>query len=411
MTFKFVSIAKNNDRYREHAMTETAYVFIHPMLGPDDAWSAFNVELPTGLHGQELLARLAGAPQLDRFDQRLTWFLPAGSYTPSVQSLGERAVIVFPDDVPEEEKEALATLEGSLRQARQKLALASSPGAKLPASGAWDYLVLTASHARSLPPYTLLGMASRTIVAITAPHTQSDRDWALANACTLTTGEYLLARTIGQHKADMTRLKLLKLLGLIEGDASTDELEEIFREESKLSYSLLRLVNSAAMAPRSPITSFGQAINLLGRRQLQRWLQLLVYSDPNNGQHPTPLLQKAAVRGRLLELLAPSLALDPAWENVGDLAFMIGTFSLLDTLLNMPMADILHQLPLPEIAQQALGTRTGPFGPALAAIDAADKRELNAAACQLGKLGIDPANYLDAQLEAIGWAARICTAG
>jgi hypothetical protein len=102
------------------------------------------------------------------------------------------------------------------------------------------------------------------------------------------------------------------------------------------------------MSPRSPITSFGQAINLLGRRQLQRWLQLLVYSDPNNGQHPTPLLQKAAARGRLIELLVPSLGIDPALENPGDMAFMIGTFSLLDTLLNMSMGDILHQLPLPK---------------------------------------------------------------
>ena len=277
----------------------------------------------------------------------------------------------------------------------------------LPASGTWDYLMLTASHARSLPPFTLLGMASRTIVALTAPHTQSDRDWALSNACTLTTGEYLLARTPGQQKADMTRLKLLKLLGLIEGDASTGDLEAIFREETKLSYSLLRLVNSAAMSPRSPITSFGQAINLLGRRQLQRWLQLLVYSDPNNGQHPTPLLQKAAARGRLIELLVPCLGLDPALENPGDMAFMIGTFSLLDTLLNMSMGDILHQLPLPEIAQAALGSHAGKFGALLAAIEAADKRDLNAAASQLTHLGIAAETYLDAQLSAISWAAKI----
>ena len=388
-------------------MTDTAYAFVHPMLGPDDAWSAFSVELPAGTRSPQLLAQLATSPQLDDFDRRLSWLVPAGSHTPSLQSLGERALIVFPGLVPAEDKETLETLEASLRQAKQKLALAADSGAKLPASGTWDYLLLTASHARSLPPYTLLGMSSRTVIAMTALHTPNDREWALANACTLTTGEYLLARAPGPHKADMTRLKLLKLLGLIQGDADTGELEQIFREESKLSYSLLRLVNSAALAPRTPITSFSQAINLLGRRQLQRWLQLLVYSDPNNGQHPTPLLQKAAARGRLLELLVPCLSLDPALNDVGDLAFMIGTFSLLDTLLNMPMADILHQLPLPEIAQQALGPHDGPFGQLLSAIDAADKRELDRAASLLAKLGIEPTTYLDAELTAISWAAKI----
>ena len=387
-------------------MSNPPYVFIHPMLGPDDAWSAFKTELPVGASSPALLARLVHAPELAEFDHRLPWFFPADSHTDTLQVLGERAVIVFNAETSPESADAQKHLEEQLRQAQCKVALAADPAIKLPASGTWDYLVLGTSHARSLPPYTLLGMASRTVVVVTALHTQNDRDWALANACTLSTGEFLLARSTTQ-KADMTRLKLLKLLTLIEGDASTGDLEAIFREETKLSYSLLRLVNSAAMSPRSPITSFGQAINLLGRRQLQRWLQLLVYSDPNNGQHPTPLLQKAAARGRLIELLVPSLGIDPAVENPGDMAFMIGTFSLLDTLLNMSMGDILHQLPLPEIAQAALGSHAGKFGALLAAIEAADKRDLNAAASQLTHLGIAAETYLDAQLSAISWAAKI----
>lgn len=387
-------------------MSNPPYVFIHPMLGPDDAWSAFKTEFPVGASSPALLARLVLAPELAEFDHRLPWFFPAGSHTDALQALGERAVIVFNAETSPESADAQKHLEEQLRQAQCKVALAADPAIKLPASGTWDYLVLGTSHARSLPPYTLLGMASRTVVIVTSLHTQNDRDWALANACTLSTGEFLLARSTTQ-KADMTRLKLLKLLTLIEGDASTGDLEAIFREETKLSYSLLRLVNSAAMSPRSPITSFGQAINLLGRRQLQRWLQLLVYSDPNNGQHPTPLLQKAAARGRLIELLVPCLGIDPALENPGDTAFMIGTFSLLDTLLNMSMGDILHQLPLPEIAQAALGSHAGKFGALLAAIEAADKRDLNAAASQLTHLGIAAEIYLDAQLSAISWAAKI----
>ena len=387
-------------------MSNPPYVFIHPMLGPDDAWSAFKTELPVGASSPALLARLVHAPELAEFDHRLPWFFPADSHTDTLQVLGERAVIVFNAETSPESADAQKHLEEQLRQAQCKVALAADPAIKLPASGTWDYLVLGTSHARSLPPYTLLGMASRTVVIVTSLHTQNDRDWALANACTLSTGEFLLARSTTQ-KADMTRLKLLKLLTLIEGDASTGDLEAIFREETKLSYSLLRLVNSAAMSPRSPITSFGQAINLLGRRQLQRWLQLLVYSDPNNGQHPTPLLQKAAARGRLIELLVPCLGIDPALENPGDTAFMIGTFSLLDTLLNMSMGDILHQLPLPEIAQAALGSHAGKFGTLLAAIEAADKRDLNAAASQLTHLGIAAETYLDAQLSAISWAAKI----
>ena len=71
------------------------------------------------------------------------------------------------------------------------------------------------------------------------------------------------------------------------------------------------------------------------------------------------------------------------------------------------MGDILHQLPLPEIAQAALGFHAGKFGALLAAIEAADKRDLNAAASQLTHLGIAAETYLDAQLSAISWAAKI----
>jgi EAL and modified HD-GYP domain-containing signal transduction protein len=229
----------------------------------------------------------------------------------------------------------------------------------------------------------------------------------LNNACTLSTGEFLLTRGAPNGKADITRLKLLKLLTLIADDADTGALDTIFREESKLSYSLLRLVNSAALSPGSPITSFSQAITLLGRRQLQRWLQLLVYSDPNNGHHPNPLLQKAAARGRLIELLAGHLTPPLQAEHVADTAFMIGTFSLLDVLLGMSMPEILRQLPLPEIALKALIENKGGLGELVAVVTAVDKHDLKTASAGLKALGIDGKVFFEAQLEAYGWASKL----
>jgi len=385
-------------------MNHSDPVFIQPLLGADDAWSGYKVELAPGAN-DEILARLCAAPQLDHFDQRLPWFLPASSSCNVSARLGERAVSVFPAEPAPDNEENLKQLEARLRQNKCKVGLAAWANAKLPATGTWDYLLIGASHARCLPPFTLHGMASRTTVVATDVHSHSDREWLLGNACALSTGEFLLTRTASNNKADITRLKLLKLLSLIDGDADTSDLETVFREEAKLSYSLLRLVNSAALAPRSPITSFAQAINLLGRRQLQRWLQLLVYSDPNNGQHPTPLLQKAASRGRILELLVDQL--EPTLENREDTAFMIGTFSLLDVLLNMPMTEILHQLPLPALIQKALAEHEGALGQLLSVIDAADRHELKQAAALLEKLGIDAEAYLEAQLDAYSWAAKI----
>ncbi|MBS1139555.1 MAG: putative signal transduction protein containing and modified domain [Proteobacteria bacterium] len=385
-------------------MNHSDPVFVQPLLGADDAWAGYKVESAPGTN-DKILTRLCASPQLAEFDQRLPWFLPASNNCSGSTHLGERLVSVFPAQPAPESQESLKQLEARLRQCNSKVGLIASANSKLPATGTWDFLLIGASHARCLPPYTLLGMASRTTIVATDVHSHGDRDWMLSNACTLCTSEFLLTRSASNSKADITRLKLLKLLTLIDGDADTGALETIFREEAKLSYSLLRLVNSAALAPRSPIVSFAQAINLLGRRQLQRWLQLLVYSDPNNGQHPTPLLQKAASRGRILELLVRQL--EPALENPEDTAFMIGTFSLLDVLLNMSISDILHQLPLPPFIHNALAAHDGPLGTLLSVMDAADKNDLKLAATLLEKLGIDAETYLDTQLDAYSWAAKI----
>lgn len=383
-------------------------LFVSPLFGADDSWSGYRIDVvPSATVGTSLTARLT-SPHFDQFDQRHLWFLPAIPGGTDTGSLAERSVIVFPSHPAPQDVDAYKEMEAKLRQARRKVGQIAAPDIKLPGAGAWDYLLIASSHARSLPPYTLLGLSSRTTLVATEVYTHGDRDWALKNACTLSTGEFLQNRSAPNTKADITRLKLLKLLALIADDADTSALDTIFREEPKLAYSLLRLVNSAALSQGgSPITSFSQAISLLGRRQLQRWLQLLVYSDPNNGHHPNPLLQKAAARGRLFELLVSRLAPPLSDEHLADTAFMIGTFSLLDVLLGMTMSEVLRQLPLPEIAQKALLAHQGSLGQLLLAITAADKGELKTAAQIIKSLGIGSDDFFDAQLQAYGWAAQI----
>jgi hypothetical protein len=388
-------------------MPSTAPIFIYPLLGADDTWSGFKIEFPPGTVDREALAQCLSTPLLEAFDHRHPWFLPALNGGYDAGRLTERSVTVFRTHPDPQDIEAQGQLEASLRRSQRKVGLTVSPATKLPGTGSWDYLLIDCSHARSLPPFSLIGLATRTILVATDVHTHNDREWGLSNACILSTCEFLLTTSPPNAKADITRLKLLKLLTLIADDADTGALDTIFREEPKLSYSLLRLVNSAALSPGSPITSFSQAITLLGRRQLQRWLQLLVYSDPNNGQHPNPLLQKAAARGHLFELLAKHITPSLPAEQLGDMAFMIGTFSLLDVLLGMSMQEILSQLPLAEVAQKALDEREGALGKLLTVIAAVDKHDLKAASNGLEELGIDGKDYFDAQLEAYGWASKI----
>lgn len=209
---------------------------------------------------------------------------------------------------------------------------------------------------------------------------------------------------------DLTRLKLLKLLNLVKNDGDTREIEGIFREEPKLSYNLLRLVNSVAVGARTKISSFTQAIAILGRRQLQRWLQLLIYANNlADGNAPNPLMQLAAARGRQLELLCGSLESGSDATEFCDNAFMTGLFSLLDILINLPMTDILKELPLHDEVLEALLTtgRGGPISQLLAAIVAGENGHHDESEAILSSLGLDPSSHAKAQTAALLWATRI----
>lgn len=195
-----------------------------------------------------------------------------------------------------------------------------------------------------------------------------------------------------------SRRRILTLLGLLSRDADSRELEHQLKQDPTLSYHLLKLVNSAAFAVSTQITSFNQAINLLGRRQLQRWLQLLLYARQQADGLPNLLLPLAARRAAQLEALCKARGGE---RDDCDLAFMAGVFSLLDRLLHMPMTEIVADLHLPQHVASALLARSGELGTWLRLTETHPSPEaLNAA-------GIAPADWWNSQLNAYHWAIQV----
>jgi EAL and modified HD-GYP domain-containing signal transduction protein len=213
-------------------------------------------------------------------------------------------------------------------------------------------------------------------------------------------GDYPLQRA--SANADIgdaaSRRRLLALLALLGRDADSRELEALLKQDAALSFHLLKLVNSAAFAVNTRITSFGQAINLLGRRQLQRWLQLLLYARQQEDGLPNLLLPLAALRGAQMEELSRCAGDDRGFQ---DLAFMTGVFSLLDRLFGTPMEALVADLGLPTDVAAALLRREGLLGRRLRLVDAApDGEALHAA-------GIDRATWWHTQLHGWHWAIQV----
>lgn len=166
-------------------------------------------------------------------------------------------------------------------------------------------------------------------------------------------GYYFAKPTIiAGKKLNPSELTVMKLLGLLLEDAETHDLEKAFKHEPGLTINLLRLTNSVAMGLSVHVTSLSHAIAVLGRRQLQRWLQLLMFSTKGGSQAVSPLLQLAATRGRLMELFADRLR--PRDKDFADRAFMTGIMSLMPALLGLPIIEVVASLGLSSEVREAL---------------------------------------------------------
>ena len=160
---------------------------------------------------------------------------------------------------------------------------------------------------------------------------------------------YFFARPVilQQTSISAQRLAVLQLLNELFGDADVTRMERIISRDLGLSYKLLRFINSASQGRIHETDSIRAAIVGLGQQQLYRLLTLLLFAG--EGDLPaSPLLSVALQRGRLLESLGQQCC--PA--RASDL-FLLGSFSLLEALLETPLARILETIHLPKPLEEA----------------------------------------------------------
>lgn len=215
---------------------------------------------------------------------------------------------------------------------------------------------------------------------------------------------YLAPPTKPSGNQIVSRAMALKLVQLVSADADTREIEEIFRHDPALSYHLLRLVNSPGVGTGKRVSSFAQAILILGRQQLRRWLNLMLFASRKDDPRSAMLLARAAVRARSAELLARAVGLDkPGQEQ----AFMAGMFSLLGILFGMPLEEVLQPLQISEALANAALRREGEIGSLLRAAELAEEGKAGELAGLLAGLPLSAAEFNNLTLEAHNWMLEV----
>lgn len=204
-----------------------------------------------------------------------------------------------------------------------------------------------------------------------------------------------------------SQMALLQLLELTARDAENHDIEQVLKREPGLTLNLLRMVNSVGVGGGGRhVHTLSEALFVLGRRQLMRWLQLLLFAgDSQASVSDNPLLLLAATRGRAMELLAREAGIGSAEQ---DQAFMTGVLSLTPALLQVSIQEILRSIKLAPPVHQALEEGVGLLGSLLKLVQCLEDGQI----CQIASLtslefGLTAQQANRCMTEAMAWGGRI----
>ena len=205
---------------------------------------------------------------------------------------------------------------------------------------------------------------------------------------------------------DPPKMTVLQLLGHLNRNVQDRVIEDTFKQDVGLSYNLVRLVNSPAFGFGMQIDSVRQALSVLGRRQLSRWLQILLFALDGASEYPSALFELAAKRGKFLELLVRNFG----GRELRERAYMTGMLSLADTLLAMSMAEVIQGLNLADEISDALLSRTGDLGKLLSLCEGLEQANFELVEHLSAELSIDLVTITEAQDEAMIWVKQLAQA-
>jgi EAL and modified HD-GYP domain-containing signal transduction protein len=203
--------------------------------------------------------------------------------------------------------------------------------------------------------------------------------------------------------ANPDQAALLVVMGQLLTDVELPRIEHTFLGRTELVTNLLALVNSAGMGLARTIESLQQALVILGRRQLMRWVQVLLYKH-SDLKSAKVLMHMATVRAKLMDgICAIHPDADKRHEAYRDRAFSVGILSLTDVLLGINLEEVLDQIGLEDDVKQALLNQQGFLGDLLVLAEKMEHSKFEEAEKLLQRIGTSSRDLNRTQRETLRW--------
>ena len=265
------------------------------------------------------------------------------------RELAASTVIVFGKD-----DNADPDVVASLKSCGYKIAMDSAFfSGNAPAAGLADVMIVEFTSVNLTTQGALIKKyKNRVMMLASSIETRNDFKVAKDMGYVLFQGFFFLWPTdsIAQKEIKSLDICLVAILSELEKpEPSFKSISDNIEHDLGLSYKLLRLVNSAYMAPKYKIKSITQALTYLGTRELHQWISMLMFNGIRSEEN-SELVEMSLIRGKLMALVAQELQIDQSAAE----PFFTGLFSLIDVILNRDMNAILMGLPLTDDIKTAL---------------------------------------------------------
>ncbi|MBO6129315.1 MAG: HDOD domain-containing protein [Pseudobutyrivibrio sp.] len=193
------------------------------------------------------------------------------------------------------------------------------------------------------------------------------------------------------------KINYMKLMTVInQPDFDLNEVANVVGQDPALSIELLKIANRLTI--NSNIRSISQATALLGQKELRRWLNTTLFNGLAAGQ-PNEITRLSLVRARFAENLAP--VFDYAMRK--DELFLMGLFSLLNLILDMPMDKALEQVGVSNEIKKALVSDDGIFAPQLEFLLSYESGDWQEVSRLMVLHDIEMHDVYDAYVESLKW--------
>ena len=151
------------------------------------------------------------------------------------------------------------------------------------------------------------------------------------------------------------------MVAITKDEPNVEEIEQIISMDATLTYSLLKIVNSAYFALRNRATEVHQAIMVLGLGQLRQWIYLMGSGSADGTMDPSQeeFLKTSFMRATFCSELMKYAKNMPINRND---AYLMGMFSTLNYLIAAPLEEILAEIPISMDVKAALLLHEGRCG-------------------------------------------------